>query len=516
MQPVRNYISWHILFWCFFPLVLSGKHDTIITLQRGTNYAQTPIIGLSGPEGRGGGLDAQIDFSAILKKTLSSGGDFADIFIERSQPFAIACEDSKIEKVFSGIDQGAGLRLIFGHQTAYAYTNEVTTESLLTLADSVRQAVTGDSRSCRLDLRTRKPRVDFFIKKDPESVSTARKVAMVLDAERTARAVGNRIKQVQVHYRQHRRQVLVANSDGFIAEDDCMYLTSIVYVVAAQGDIVQTGYESIGGIAGMELFDTSPLAQTAETAARRAVMMLSAKKPPAGRMPVVLSADAGGTMIHEAIGHGLEADLAQSGLSVYSNRIGERIASPLVSVVDDATLEGKRGSFRFDDEGADAERTVLVDKGVLKTFLYDRLTALKDGVQTTGNGRRESYKHRPIPRMTNTMIVPGEMDPAEIVRSTSKGLYVKKMGGGQVNTVNGDFVFEVSEGYLLENGVIGEPVRGATLTGNGPQVLMAIDMVGSDLGFAIGTCGKDGQGSPVSDAQPTIRIPEITVGGIIG
>jgi TldD protein len=183
--------------------------------------------------------------------------------------------------------------------------------------------------------------------------------------------------------------------------------------------------------------------------------------------------------------------------------------------VDDATLAGKRGSFRFDDEGVDAERTVLVNKGILETFMYDRLTAMKDGARSTGNGRRESYKHRPIPRMTNTMIVPGESDPEDILRSTPNGLFVKKMGGGQVNTVNGDFVFEVSEGYLIENGKIGELVRGATLTGNGPQVLLSIDRVGSDLGFSIGTCGKDGQGSPVSDAQPTLRIPEITVGGVV-
>jgi TldD protein len=212
----------------------------------------------------------------------------------------------------------------------------------------------------------------------------------------------------------------------------------------------------------------------------------------------------------------LEADLAQSGLSVYSNRMGERIASPLITVLDDATLPERRGSFRFDDEGIDAERTVLVDRGILKTFMYDRLTAMKDGAQSTGNGRRESYKHRPIPRMTNTMIAPGATDPKAILQMTPKGLYVRKMGGGQVNTVNGDFVFEVSEGYLIENGQIGEPVRGATLTGNGPLVLQSIDQVGSDLGFSIGTCGKDGQGSPVSDAQPTLRIPEITVGGVVG
>jgi TldD protein len=183
--------------------------------------------------------------------------------------------------------------------------------------------------------------------------------------------------------------------------------------------------------------------------------------------------------------------------------------------VDDATLAGKRGSFRFDDEGVDAERTVLVNEGILNTFMYDRLTAMKDGARSTGNGRRESYKHRPIPRMTNTMIVPGGSDPGDILRSTPNGLYIKKMGGGQVNTVNGDFVFEVSEGYRIENGKIGDPVRGATLTGNGPQVLLSIDRVGTDLGFSIGTCGKDGQGSPVSDAQPTLRIPEITVGGVV-
>jgi TldD protein len=307
--------------------------------------------------------------------------------------------------------------------------------------------------------------------------------------------------------------VLIANSEGELVEDVRNYLTALVQVVASDGTVIQTGYEPVGGLTGMELFEKEPLEVAAEKAARRAVMMLSARKAPAGRMPVVLSSEAGGTMIHEAVGHGLEADLAQSGLSVYSGKIGQRIAAPIITVVDDSTLPGRRGSFSFDDEGTPAQRTVLVDRGVLKTYLYDRLTAMKDGAQSTANGRRESYRHRPIPRMTNTMILPGTTRPEEILRTTPKGLYVRKMGGGQVNTVNGDFVFEVSEGYLIENGRIGEPVRGATLVGNGPAVLMSIDLVGSDLGFSIGTCGKDGQGSPVSDAQPTLRIPEITVGG---
>lgn len=462
---------------------------------------------------RGVPLDLQIDLGGILKRALSSGGEFADIYIERSSPLSLVCEDNRLEKVMSGIDCGAGLRLIFGRRTAYAYTNELTDASLFELADAVRQAATGNIHQANINLTGRKPRFQQAVVKPPENRETTWKTGMVLQANRIARSFDPRIRQAMVTYRENRQQVIIANSDGELAEDERMYLTALVHVVAADGDIVQTGYEPVGGIAGLELFDDYPLEKAAETAARRAVMMLSARKAPAGRMPVVLAAEAGGTMIHEAIGHGLEADLAQSGLSVYSGRVGERIASPLITVVDDATLAGKRGSFRFDDEGVHGERTVLVNNGVLKTYMYDRLTAMKAGARSTGNGRRESYKHRPIPRMTNTMIVPGESDPGEILRSTPNGLFVKKMGGGQVNTVNGDFVFEVSEGYLIENGALGEPVRGATLTGNGPQVLLSIDRVGSDLGFSIGTCGKDGQGSPVSDAQPTLRIPEITVGG---
>jgi TldD protein len=460
-------------------------------------------------------MDVNIDLGAVLKRALGNGGEFADLFIEQSAPLSLVCEDSRIEKVVSGLDCGAGVRIIFGQRTAYAYTNELTNESLFEIADAVRQAAAGGTHRPAVALMRAKPRFDLPVRQAPEGVAVSRKIAMVLEANRVARSFDPRIRQAMVSYRENRQQVLMANSDGVLAEDERMYLTALVHVVAADGEIVQTGYEPVGGIAGMELFDAYPLEKAAEIAARRAVMMLSARKAPAGRMPVVLSADAGGTMIHEAVGHGLEADLAQSGLSVYSNRRGARIASSLITVVDDATLAGKRGSFCFDDEGVDAERTVLVNKGILESFMYDRLTAMKDGARSTGNGRRESYQHRPIPRMTNTMIVPGESDPEDILRSTPSGLFVKKMGGGQVNTVNGDFVFEVSEGYLIENGKIGELVRGATLTGNGPQVLLSIDRVGSDLGFSIGTCGKDGQGSPVSDAQPTLRIPEITVGGVV-
>ncbi|MDY6852604.1 MAG: TldD/PmbA family protein, partial [Thermodesulfobacteriota bacterium] len=287
-------------------------------------------------------------------------------------------------------------------------------------------------------------------------------------------------------------------------------------VVATDDSGLQVGYEPVGGALGFELFDENSPEQTARTAAARAVLMLEADEAPAGPMPVVLSSEAGGTMIHEAVGHGLEADLAGEGLSVYSGQLGELVASPLITVLDDATLPYRRGSFAIDDEGAPAQKTVLVQDGVLKGYMHDRRSALKAGVSSTGNGRRESYRHRPVVRMTNTLIAPGRTDPAKILSSTPKGLFVRKMGGGQVNTVNGDFVFEVSEGYLIENGRIGRPVRGATLTGSGPEVLRQIDLVGSDLGFGIGTCGKDGQGVPVADAQPTLRLPEIIIGGRSG
>jgi TldD protein len=463
-------------------------------------------------------MQGRIDYCGVLRRALRRGGAYADLFLEVTTPLSIQCEDGRIERILSGTEQGAGLRVIDGLRTAYAYTNELTTASLFELADAVSTALAAGRGSAEQIIRLERthPQRVRDVRIPPEDVRVDDKALLVSRADRRARSIDPRIRQVLVLYRENRQQVVIASSAGSIVEDDRRYLTAMVQVVAADGGVIQTGYEPVGGMAGMELFESAPLDQAAEKAARRAVMMLAARPAPAGRMPVVLSSEAGGTMIHEAVGHGLEADLAQSGLSVYSGKIGQQIASPLITVLDDSTLPNRRGSFRYDDEGTAAQRTVLVDRGFLRTYLYDRLTAMKDGVRSTGNGRRESYRHRPIPRMTNTLIAPGATDPGSILRTTPGGLYVRKMGGGQVNTVNGDFVFEVSEGYLIENGSVAEPVRGATLIGNGPHVLRSIDAVGSDLGFSIGTCGKDGQGSPVSDAQPTLRIPDITVGGVVG
>ncbi|HEY3347430.1 MAG TPA: TldD/PmbA family protein, partial [Nitrospirota bacterium] len=384
---------------------------------------------------------------------------------------------------------------------------------LLDLAASVARAVNGDGRDLVIDLRQKKPVFDFSVGEPPEGVDIARKLALVRSMDGAARAADGRVSQVMVMYRDTVQDITIASSDGFLAKDQRHYTVAAANVIAKDANSVQTGYESAGGNAGLEIFKTTLPELIGEKAAKRATQALTARKAPGGSMPVVLSSEAGGTMVHEAVGHGLEADLAQNGLSVYTGKIGEQIGSSLVTVLDDATIPGKRGSFRFDDEGIEAQKTVLVENGVLKGFMYDRLTAMKDKAVSTGNGRRDSYQSRPIPRMTNTLIAPGASDPADIIRACEKGLLIKKMGGGQVNTVNGDFVFEINEAFIIENGQVGEPVRGATLVGNGPQVLKDIAMVGTDLGYSIGTCGKDSQGAPVSDAQPTLLISNIVVGG---
>ncbi|HXX57804.1 MAG TPA: TldD/PmbA family protein [Thermodesulfovibrionales bacterium] len=457
-------------------------------------------------------LDTDL-LASLLKEVLARGGDYADVFVESRKVTSIQLEDGRLEKIISGIDSGAGMRLISGGKTAYGFSNDLSRDSLIRLATDLSGSFSRKTGTCVLDMTKRNPTFDSSITIRPDLVPMERKIRLVKSANTAARSLDDHIRQVTVTYRDFAQKVQVATSDGTIAGDERIQTVAAVQVVAAETGEIQTGYEAAGGNIGFELFDSVSVEDMAQKASKRAIMMLKAGKAPGGRMPIVISSEAGGTMIHEAIGHGLEADLAQQGLSIYSQKLGQEVASRLVTVIDDSTLPNKRGSFRFDDEGIPSQRTVLVDRGMLVGYLYDRLAAMRDSVKPTGNGRRESYRHRPIPRMTNTFLAPGDSSPDDILRSTPKGLFVRKMGGGQVNTVTGDFVFDVQEGYMIENGKIGEAVRGATLTGNGQEVLRSIDMVASDLGFSIGTCGKDAQGVPVSDAMPTIRVKEMVVGG---
>jgi len=460
----------------------------------------------------GNDIDIIKEIPGILSAALSNGGDFAEIFLEERLSASIGCEDRKIERVVSGTDRGAGLRVVVGDMTAYASTNDLSASSLRELAERVSRGVNAAAGKY---VFPEVSDVEFGAKpiKYPSQVGTDEKVAKVLEGEEVAWSFGDRIAQVQARYGDSQQRVIIANSDGLFVSDERNYIIFLVQAVAKKDDVIQTGYEPAGGAMGFELLDKVSPSEVARLAAERALKMLGAGPAPVGVMPVVISSEAGGTMIHEAVGHGLEADLVQKGLSVFAGKVGEKIASEAVSVHDDATLAGRRGSFVFDDEGTPSQCTALIENGILKTYMYDLSTAKKDRCKSTGNGRRESFRHRPIPRMTNTLIVSGSARPEDVVASTDKGLFVKRMGGGQVNTINGDFMFDVNEAHIIRGGEVKEPVRGASLIGNSARVLAQIDMVADDLGFGVGTCGKDGQGAPVSDAQPTLRIEGITVGG---
>ena len=445
----------------------------------------------------------------ILSNLLSQGGEYGEIFYERSRTTRMELEDRKLSRISHGYDEGVGIRLIKGGRTFYGYTSEPTLENLLQIAKTLAR---GEGYGpVAIGMKHIEGWTPTLI--DPDSVDLKFRAEILKRAEEKARSYGDRIKQVLSVLMDKTREILIVNSFGETAEDLQKRVVFFVEVVASDGEVLQRGYESIGGRKGFEIFEETPPEVVAQRAAERALLMLTAKPAPAGTFTVVLSSQAGGTMIHEAVGHGLEADLVQKGLSVYAGKLGEKVASELVTVIDDATLPQHNGSFSVDDEGVPAQRKVLIEDGYLVGYMYDRLRAMKEGRESTGNGRRQSYAHVPIVRMTNTYIDKGKDDPEDILRDTRKGVYVVKMGGGEVNTVTGDFVFEIMEGYMIENGEITYPIRGATLIGNGPKALQDIDAVGNDLGWAIGTCGKDGQGVPVTDAQPTVRIRKLTLGG---
>lgn len=461
------------------------------------------------------------DLKRLVKRLMRNQGvDFVDIFFEEKTGSTITFENGKVDRLRSGIDCGLGIRVIKDRRTYYAYSTQTDMEVVKKLAAAIENASTMNplDRDVSFSFSERPP--ISGIRVDPAKAGISQKIALLKQADDVVRSHGPEVIQARSIFFDENRHVLQINSDGTILDFERKGLVFIVHVTSRSGDVLQTGYESVGGQVGMELFDGDLIDKVAKVSTSRALMMLRAKEAPSGRMPVVLESEAGGTMIHEAVGHGLEADIVGERMSVYAGQLGNKIAAETVSVVDDPTMPNRRGSYPFDDEGVASRRNILIENGYLKGFMYDRLSALKQGAGTTGNGRRESYRHKPIPRMSNTYIAPSTSSPREILSSTPFGFLVRKMGGGEVNTVNGDFVFEVAEGYLIENGRQGEPVRGATLVGNGPKVLMNIDMVGNDLGFSIGTCGKDGQGAPVSDAQPTLRIgtpdkPEtwLTIGG---
>jgi TldD protein len=437
---------------------------------------------------------------------------FAETFAEKTNYTLIQMESGKIEKLEKATDSGTALRVIKPWKTYLASTNSGDEQHLLELARELIQA--GNQRTEQGgDVTLGIAHYPFSITVNPAEVDTLKKLDLVRGVESAARRIEKRIKQVRVGYRDTSQHIRIATADGARVEDNRTQLVLNLFVVGEDNGELQTAYDAIGGFCGFEYFTEERVEAFVRSTVERLSGLLGAMEAPRGTKTVVLASEAGGTMIHEAVGHGLEADLAMEGLSCYKGMIGQSIASDLIDIVDDKTVPFKRGTYAYDDEGTPSERTVLVEKGVLRNYLFDRFHAMKYSRASTANGRRESFRYKPIPRMSNTIILSGAQDPASIIRSVDEGLLVRKMGGGQVDTVRGDFVFEIQEGYLIEKGQVGPMVRNATMMGNGLKVLKNIDMVGSDLGFGIGTCGKDGQGVPVADAQPTLRIPEIVVGG---
>jgi TldD protein len=449
----------------------------------------------------------------VLRAARRRGGAFAELFVEEHTTTSIRLDDGKVEELTTGLDRGAGVRVGAGAAFGYAYSNRLDRDSLLEAAEAASAALRSGEPGDVADLtRLEGPGRNRALR-PAHRVSPAEKVGWLRELDDAARGFSPEVTQVTGVYGDSLQRRLIAASDGRWVEEDRPRIRLVAQVVAKRGDVIQTGAYGPGSCSGVEFLDRFTPRAIAEKAADRAVTMLDSIPAPAGEMMAVLGPGAGGVLFHEAVGHPLEADAVDKEASVYVGRVGERCASELIDGVDDATTPNGWGSFDFDDEGTPAQRTPLFEQGVLRGFLYDRLRAEKDGVASTGNGRRESYTSPPVPRMTNTNILPGASKPEDVIADTGRGVYVVNLGGGQVNPASGDFVFGVSLGFLIERGKVSTPVRGANLIGRAIEVMTSVDAVADDFDTWEGVCGKDGQAAPVGTGSPTLRISRITVGG---
>jgi len=447
----------------------------------------------------------------VLATALTTGADFAEIFASDWRGTGVGLDDGRVEQLSTGRSRGAGIRVIKGDTTGFAHTADLSEAGLRAAA----QAASRGTGGVQVVALTMEPtRIVSPVEIDPSSIGKAKKVELLRRVDEAARATGGAITQVSAGYSDGRTRVLIANSDGLLAHDERVRTLLRVSAVANGDTGMQTGFDSVGHTMGFELFDKVQVEDIARTAAQRALTKLKARPAPSGSLPVVIKAGSGGVLFHEACGHGLEADLVAKGASVYKGKVGELVASPLVTLVDDGTMTHEWGAIAIDDEGHPTQYNVLIENGVLTDYMWDYLRSRKEGRAPSGNGRRQSYQDLPMVRMTNTYVLNGAEEPEDIIKDTAHGVYVAHLGGGSVNTATGDFVFGMTEAYLIENGEITEPLREGNLIGNGPQVLRDIDRLGNDFAMGNpGTCGKDGQGVPVGDGQPTLRVKSLTIGG---
>ena len=459
---------------------------------------------------------AQADVERYLAAALSAGGDYADLYFEYQTSTSVSLDESMVKSASQGISVGCGVRVLSGERTGYAYTDDLSSERILHAARTAALIASGPAKQPVVGL-TDKPAHNLYPVPLPSvEAEVLAKVDLVQRADKAARGYDSRIHEVRVGYADELRRILVIGSDGSFAEDSQPMARMSVYCIAKTDQGSARGTSGGGGRVGIEFFQTEKTPEHfALEAAREAIVQLDARNAPAGEMEVVLGPGWPGVLLHEAIGHGLEADFNRKKTSAFSDMMGRRVASDKCTVVDNGTMPGRRGSLNVDDEGNRTDSTVLIEKGILKGYLTDKLSSRLMNLPNTGNGRRESYQHIPMPRMTNTYMLAGQDSPEDIIRSVKYGVYAVNFGGGQVDITNGKFVFSASEAYLIEDGKVTAPLKNATLIGNGPDVLTKVSMVGNDLKLdeGVGTCGKDGQSVPVGVGIPTLKVDRLTVGG---
>jgi TldD protein len=459
----------------------------------------------------------QADVERYLAAALSAGGEYADLYFEYLTTSSVNVDESLVKSASQGISAGCGVRVISGERTGYAYTDDLAPEKILRAAHTAALIASGPAKQPVVDLKEHNGRNLYPIALAPTDAEVANKVEFVMRADRAARAYDSRIREVRAGYADELRQILVVGSDGSFAYDT-QPLARLNVMCLGKDSKGQSSRGSAGGggRVALDFFNSEKTPEHfAKEAARQAIIQLDARPAPAGEMEVVLGPGWPGILLHEAIGHGLEADFNRKGTSAFTGMIGRRVASDKCTVIDNGTVPSRRGSLNVDDEGNPTSETVLIENGILKAYLSDKLSSKLMSIPNTGNGRRESYEHIPMPRMTNTYMLAGTDAPEDIIKSVKRGLYAVNFGGGQVDITSGKFVFSASEAYMIENGKITAPLKDATLIGNGPDVLTRVSMVGSDLKLdeGVGTCGKDGQSVPVGVGIPTIKVDRITVGG---
>lgn len=449
----------------------------------------------------------------ILNTLLRNGADFSEIFVQRRVFNNLRLEDSKIENSSSGYELGCGLRLWVGDSTFYAYVDSLEKNKLLNAAKVLSSSINGSSSLKVLNLAETKSSYNTSVKKFPDKIHPGSKKNILEAVDKSSRDFSPTIIQVTSTLSDTREEIYIANSYGAFSFEKMVKTFLAVNVVARKGKDIRTGYKSLARSSGYETFDFKNPKSLAREASKIAVNMLDAVNAPAGELPVVIGPAFGGVIFHEACGHGLEADAILKGASVFKDKIGKKIATSMVTAIDDSTLDYHWGSYKFDGEGYPSSKTVLIKDGILQSYIYDLRTSKKLGAKQTGNGRRQSFRHVPVPRMSNTYIESRDEDSGSIIKSVNKGIFAREFAGGQVDPATGDFVFGISEGYLIENGKISFPIKDATLIGNGPDILKKIEVVASDLDFAPGFCGKSGQSISNEVGQPTIKVSKITVGG---